>query len=210
MRMRRKKNLIPRMEQCDSVWIRRPADYRGVWLNNRPECQLHVEIGCGKGTFTVQTAAADTDVLLIGIERIQNVLLTAMERTCDLALSNLLFLDIDAGTLPDCFDTGEVSRIYLNFSDPWPSTRHEKRRLTSPTFLALYKQVLAPGGEIHMKTDNHDLFTYSLPQFELAGFTLNEVTEHLHEKKPVGVMTDYERKFHTQGVPICRCVAKLG
>ena len=208
MRMRRKKNLVPRIEQCGDLLVREPSALLGRWLEGRSEREVHLEIGCGKGKFTVETAASLPLTLVVAIEKMQNVLLTSMERTLAMGLSNILFVSADAGGLASMFAPGEVSRIYLNFSDPWPGRRHEKRRLTSPGFLALYRQIIAPGGEIHMKTDNRALFDYSVEQFPAAGYVLEQVTYDLHTERPVGVMTDYEEKFHEAGLPICRCVAR--
>ena len=130
----------------------------------------------------------------------------AMERARAMELRNVFFVDADAARLPDYFAPGEVDRIYLNFSDPWPSNRHAKRRLTHPDFLNKYAVVLKERGEIHFKTDNHDLFEWSLFQFPKAGFDLEQVTRNLHENGIQGIMTDYEAKFHALGQPICRCM----
>ena len=108
------------------------------------------------------------------------------------------------------FAPGEVDRIYINFCDPWPGARYAKRRLTHPGFLLRYREVLRAGGEIHFKTDNHDLFEWSLFQFPKAGFVLGQVTRDLHAGGPVGVMTDYEEKFYRLGTPINRCVGTMG
>ena len=210
MRMRKKKNLVPRMEQCGAIWIRNPAELQGKWLSGRSEQALHLEIGCGKGLFTVNTAEREPDALLVAIERYQNALVTAMERTMARELSNVLFLDEDAAQLTELFASREVSRIYLNFSDPWPSSRHAKRRLTSPGFLDLYTKILTSDGEIHFKTDNRDLFDYSIAQFPACGYVLEQVTFDLHSGGIQDVMTDYEQKFHEMGTSICRCVARLG
>ena len=207
--MRKKKNLAQRMEHCGDIWIKTPSDLRGTWLAGRETEALHLEIGCGKGKFTVETAESQPEALLIAIEREQNAMVIAMERALGLGLSNILFIDGDAEALPELFGPGEVSRIYLNFSDPWPGPRHAKRRLTSPQFLALYKQILAKGGEIHFKTDNRALFDYSIAQFPACGFSLEQVTKNLHNLDPQGIMTDYEQKFYEMGTPICRCVARL-
>jgi len=208
MRMRRKKNLDTRLEQCNGFWEKEPEKQKGRWLKNREETALHLEIGCGKGRFTRETAAENKTALLIAIEREQNVLCIAMERARDQGLTNLLFVDGDAAKLPELFEVGEVSRIYLNFSDPWPGRRHEKRRLSAPGFLERYQKILVPGGEIHMKTDNRPLFEYSIAQFLACGYELEQVTFDLHHAGPCGVMTDYEQKFYEQGTPICRCVAR--
>ena len=117
--------------------------------------------------------------------------------------------DGDAARLRDYFAPDEVDQMYINFCDPWPSNRHAKRRLTHGNFLRLYRQVLKMGGQIHFKTDNQDLFTFSVEELPLFGFELSEVTRDLHANGPVGVMTDYEAKFHEQGLPICRCVATM-
>ena len=207
MRMRRKKNLTTRLDSCSDIWIKHPEAQKGVWLTDAPQTELHLEIGCGKGSFTAQTALAHPNTRIIAIEREQNVLLLAMEKTKKLELSNILFIDGDARFLAEYFAPQEVSRIYLNFSDPWPGSRHAKRRLTAPGFLEIYQEILAEEGEIHIKTDNVPLFDYSLRTLEEAGFTLRERTRNLHEHGVQGVMTDYEAKFHNLGQPICRVVA---
>jgi len=206
--MRKKKNLALRMETCGDLWIKTPSDLRGNWRTDRPETALHLEIGCGKGKFTVETAAQTPDALLVAIEREPNAMVIAMERALGLELQNLRFIDGDARHLETLFAPGEVARIYINFPDPWPGPRHAKRRLTSPDFLAVYKKILTPGGEIHFKTDNRDLFNYSISQFPAHGFTLDKVTFDLHSQGMTGVMTNYEQKFHELGTPICRCVAR--
>lgn len=209
MRMRKKKNLAPRMERCEACWIRDPVEYKGRWRELMPECkQLHLELGCGKGGFTVKTAQANPDVLMIAVERVPDAMVIAMERACELGLTNVFFVDADAAKLPDYFEAGEVDQIYLNFSDPWPSNHHAKRRLTHPDFLNRYGIVLKDRGEIHFKTDNHDLFEWSLFQFPKSGFELEQVTRDLHANGVQGIMTDYEAKFHALGQPINRCVGK--
>jgi tRNA (guanine-N7-)-methyltransferase len=207
--MRKKPNLVPRMERCARVLL--PADragqLRGHWRDLMPQAAgLHVELGCGKGRFTVETARQDPDVLFIAIERVPDAMVIAMERAVEQELTNVFFLDDDAARLPQLFAPGEVDRIYINFCDPWPGQRHAKRRLTSEGFLSVYRQVLADGGEIHFKTDNKDLFEWSLFQFPKAGYQLSQVTRNLHGQGPCGVMTDYEEKFHQLGTPINRCV----
>ncbi len=207
MRMRKKKNLAPRMARCDDLLIREPEDYKGKWRTLMPDCrELRLELGCGKGGFTVKTAQAEPDVLLIAVERVPDAMVIAMERAEQAELRSVYFVDADAARLPEYFEPGEVDRIYLNFSDPWPSNRHAKRRLTHPDFLNKYAWVLKDRGEVHFKTDNHDLFEWSLFQFPKAGFDLEQVTRNLHENGVQGIMTDYEAKFHALGQPINRCV----
>ena len=206
-RLRKKKNLIPRQDACGDLLVRQPQSLRGKWLDGHPEQQLHIEIGCGRGGFTVQTAAANPDVLLVGIERVADAMIVGMERAVAENVTNLRFIDLDAITLAEVFAPGEVSRIYLNFSDPWKSPRHEKRRLTSPVFLQVYQKILASGGQIHMKTDNDRLFLYSRRILAECGFSLSEVTEDLHQHGTIPPLTDYEQKFIEQGLTINRLVA---
>ena len=207
MRMRKKRRLTSRIEICEHLLTGKPEELRGRWLNEFDFKELHVELGCGKGLFTAETAKNDPDVLLLGLEKIANVLIVALERAVQDEIQNVRFVNKLADYLTEFFAPGEISRIYINFCDPWPANRHKKRRLTGPLFLELYKRVLRPGGEIHFKTDDLPLFEFSLSDFERFGFTLSEVTYDLHENGPVGVMTDYEAKFHEQGMPIHRCVA---
>ena len=208
MRMRKKPNLIPRMERCAQILVREPAALRGKWLEAFPGHRaLHLELGCGKGRFTQGTAQAAPEVLLAAVERVPDAMVVAMERAFDSGVTNARFMDMDAAKLSEVFAPGEAERIYINFCDPWHKSRHADRRLTAPGFLQLYHQVLAPGGEIHFKTDNNPLFEFSLESFERMGYTLKEVTRDLHADGPWGVMTDYEEKFYAQGLPINRCVA---
>ena len=208
MRMRKKKNLIPRMDRCAPCHVRDGFALKGRWREAlMPGArEVHVELGCGKGRFTAGTAAEHPDVLFIAIEKVPDALVVAMERAMDLGLKNVFFVVGDAALLPDYFAPDEVDRVYINFCDPWPSNRHAKRRLTHRDFLNIYRQVLRTGGEIHCKTDNRPLFEFSLLEFPRAGYALSEVTRNLHENGPRGVMTDYEAKFFAQGLPIHRCV----
>ena len=208
MRMRKKKNLIPRMDRCAPCHVRDGFALKGRWREAlMPGArEVHVELGCGKGRFTAGTAAEHPDVLFIAIEKVPDALVVAMERAMDLGLKNVFFVVGDAALLPDYFAPDEVDRVYINFCDPWPSNRHAKRRLTHRDFLNIYRQVLRTGGEIHFKTDNRPLFEFSLLEFPRAGYALSEVTRNLHENGPQGVMTEYEAKFFAQGLPIHRCV----
>jgi len=210
MRMRKKPNLLPRMERCGHLLIdtsENPFDRRGHWRELMPNATaLHLELGCGKGRFTVETAAQNPDVLHIAVERVPDAMVIAMERANEQGLTNVFFVDDDARRLPELFAPDEVDRIYINFCDPWPGHRHSKRRLTAVGFLELYRAVLKDGGQIHFKTDNRDLYEWSLFQFPKAAFELSEVTRNLHEHGICGVMTDYEEKFHNMGTPINRCV----
>lgn len=197
------------MERCAHVKIDDPAVLKGEWMNSFPGyTQLWLEIGCGKGRFTVDTAAQNPDCLLVAIEKVPDAMIMGMERCCERELENVRFIDGDALALPILFEHNELDRIFLNFCDPWPKNRDAKHRLTSPGFLKIYEDILKPQGEIHFKTDNDALFEYSLEVFEQEGWELSEVTRNLHEHGTVGVMTDYEAKFHEQGVTINRLLAK--
>lgn len=211
MRMRKKPNLIPRMERCEAYQIKAPEEHRGHWRELLPEAKgLRLELGCGKGRFTAETAAQNPDILFIAVERVPDAMVIAMERSIGLGLKNVFFVDGDAVKLPEYFAPGEVDLIYINFCDPWPTNRHAKRRLTHPDFLLKYRQVLRDRGEIHFKTDNRALFEWSLFQFPRAGYDFLEVTRDLHADGICGVMTDYEEKFHNLGTKINRCVAAAG
>ena len=209
MRMRKKPNLVPRMEKASRVLEREPETRRGRWLELCPDCtRLYVELGCGKGGFTCAAAQAERDALLAAVERVPDAMVVAMERACEAELTNVRFLDADAARLPELFAPEEADRIYINFCDPWPKKKQFKRRLTAPAFLDLYRQILKPGGEIWFKTDNRDLFDWSEEQLREKGWELAQVTRDLHASGPVGIMTDYEKKFYGEGKPICRLVAK--
>lgn len=210
MRMRKKKNLLPRMERCAACLISDPYTRLGTWRDLFPGArELRLELGCGKGRFTVETAKAEPDVLFLAVEKVPDAMVTAMERTTAEGLTNVFFVSADADQLPYFFAPGEVDRIYINFCDPWPPKRQAKRRLTHGNFLTLYRRVLREGGQIHFKTDNVPLFDFSMEEIPQFGFSLSEVTRDLHAAGPVGVMTDYEEKFHAQGIPIQRLVATM-
>ena len=210
MRMRKKKNLVPRMERCAAYQIKDPIAQKGRWRELMPEArELRVELGCGKGRFTAGTAAAEPDVLFVAVEMVPDAMVVAMERCAAEGLRNVRFIDANANILPEFFSEGEVDRLYINFCDPWPTKRHAKRRLTHGNFLKLYRRVLKRGGQIHFKTDNAPLFAWSVEEIPQFGFTLSEVTDDLHANGVVGVMTDYEAKFHELGTPIHRLVATM-
>ena len=196
------------MERCAALLETAPETHRGRWLTDFPGfTALHVELGCGKGRFTAETAAALPDTLCLAVERVPDAMIIAMERAQAAGLPNVRFLDVDAARLPELFAPGEIDRLYINFCDPWPKSRDAKLRLTAPGFLRLYADALAEGGQIRFKTDNTPLFDWSIGQFEAEGWTLRDVTHDLHGAGPVGVMTDYEAKFFAEGLKINRLVA---
>ncbi len=206
MRMRKRNNLAPRMEACSAIWVRDGKTLRGAWRSLMPDArEIRLEVGCGKGKFTVETAAAEPDVLIIAVERVNEAMLLGMERALEMGLKNVYFLSLDAAELEEYFAPGEIDLLYLNFCDPWPRKKNAKRRLTFRSFLEKYKKILRDGGEIHFKTDNAALFEWSLGEFDACGLEIRNLTRDLHANGPVGIMTGYEEKFYQLGTPINRC-----
>ena len=206
MRMRKMKNLEPRMEKCADIRIAEPASLKGDWRSLKADAKaLWVEVGCGKGKFTAETAEANPDVLLIAVERCREAMVVAMEKAKSMGLTNVFFIDMDVALIEDIFAGSEIDRLFINFPDPWPRKKNAKRRLTHRGFLDKYCKVLREGGEIHYKTDNAPLFEFSLEEFAACGLQVNALTRNLHENGIVGIMTGYEEKFHSLGTPINRC-----
>ena len=191
--------------------IKEPENNKGNWQSVFPSTQpLHIEIGMGKGRFIMDMAAAHPDINYLGIERYSSVLLRGLQKRAQLELNNIYFMCIDAKNMADYFAPGEVDKIYLNFSDPWPKDRHAKRRLTSPDFMTVYDQILAADGTVEFKTDNKGLFDYSLEAIPEAGWTITAHTFDLHHDPVMcagNVMTEYEEKFSSMGNPICKLIA---
>ena len=189
-----------------------PEGMSGTWAevfgNNNP---VRIEIGMGKGTFITTLAATNPDINYVGIEKYSSVLIRALEKQEEAQLPNIIFIRMDAEEITDVFGEGEVDRIYLNFSDPWPKDRHARRRLTSSEFLARYDSFLAPSGHIEFKTDNQDLFTFSLEEIECSDvWHLDASTRDLHNDPVMSrgnIMTEYEEKFSGMGNPICKLIA---
>ena len=206
MRMRKMKNLVPRMEAASAYRIENPVEYKGNWRSLKADCAaLWVEVGCGKGKFTVETAEANPHVLLIAVERCREAMVVAMEKAKAMGLTNVFFIDMDVANIEEIFAAGEMDRLFINFPDPWPRKKNAKRRLTHRSFLDKYCRTVKEGGEIHFKTDNAPLFEYSLEEFAACGLQVNRLTRNLHKNGIVGIMTGYEEKFHALGTPINRC-----
>ena len=196
-----------------SYVIDNPAQFKGIFKseifkNNNP---LYIEIGMGKGQFITTLAKQNPNINYIGIERYTSVLLRAIQKVEEEEIPNLRFICFDAADILDIFACREVDKIYLNFSDPWPKDRHSKRRLTSSTFLNRYNTILALDGNIEFKTDNKDLFDFSVEEINNHPlWHLDGVTYDLHNDSTMNegnVMTEYEEKFSSQGNPICKLVA---
>lgn len=207
MRMRARNHLEERLASCKNITLENYDDAARTFVGSSP---LHIEIGCGKGGFITQTASLNPDVRYIAIEKVSNVIVLAMEKAAAANLSNLRFMRGNFQFLSESFPDKSVDRIYLNFSDPWPKKGYAKRRLTHGGFLEIYKRLLKDGGEICFKTDNRELFDFSLESFPENGFEVSCVTYDLHNSGFEGnVMTEYETRFSQMGVPICRLVAKI-
>lgn len=183
-----------------------PGKWADIFENNNP---IHVEIGMGKGQFIHTLAKLNPDINYVGVEKYSTVLLRAVQKMEQEELPNLVFLRMDAEDVDKVFGEGEVDKIYLNFSDPWPKDRHAKRRLPSGAFLARYDKFLKKDGRLEFKTDNRDLFDFAVEELEPAGWKADVITYDLHadEKLMEGnVMTEYEEKFSSMGNPICKYI----
>ena len=186
---------------------------KGKWSeffgNTNP---IHIEIGMGKGQFIMELARRNPDINYLGIEKYSSVLVRAIEkREQEEDMTNLYFIRMDAEYIENVFAENEVANIYLNFSDPWPKARHAKRRLTSTEFLERYEKILAQGGRVEFKTDNTELFNFSLEQVKEAGWYLEKYTYDLHHQEEMNagnIMTEYEEKFSLKGNPINKLIAR--
>lgn len=180
---------------------------RDIFKNNNP---LYIEIGMGKGQFITTLARNNPDINYIGIERYSSVCLRAVQKVENEEIPNLRFICFDAAEITDIFNKNEIDQIYLNFSDPWPKDRHAKRRLTSSTFLDRYDVILVPDGKIEFKTDNRDLFDFSIEEINNHPlWHIDAVSYDLHHDETMNignVMTEYEEKFSSQGNPICKVI----
>ena len=209
MRVRNRKGATELLEAHPQYVILNPADAKGSWQeifgNDHP---IHVEVGSGKGAFVSGMAKANPEINYIGIDIQKSVLSYALDKVLATDVPNIKLLWVDGSDLTDYFEEGEIDRLYLNFSDPWPKKRHEKRRLTYQSFLATYQQILPENGEIHFKTDNRGLFDYSLVSLSQYGMTLKGVWLDLHASDfEDNVLTEYEQKFANKGQVIYRVEA---
>lgn len=180
----------------------RAGTWGEIFGNEQP---IRIEIGMGKGRFIMDLARQNPQINYVGIEKYSSVLLRAIEKQREEELPNVRFIRMDAENITNVFGEGEVDRIYLNFSDPWPKDRHAKRRLTSREFLARYNVILKKDGVVEFKTDNRDLFAFSLEEIKEAGWNLDACTFDLHHDEKLmegNVMTEYEERFSAMGNPI--------
>ena len=189
-------------------YIDNPSIYKGKWNklfnNNNP---IYIELGMGKGDFIINNALKYPDINFIGIEKYDSVIVRAIQKSNELELNNLKLLRLDVININDVFDK-EIDKIYLNFSDPWPKERHAKRRLTSNIFLDKYSKIFKNDYIIEMKTDNIDLFDYSIESLSNYGYDILYLTNDLHNENIDNIETEYEHKFSSNGVKINKFVAK--
>ncbi|MEH7400265.1 MULTISPECIES: tRNA (guanosine(46)-N7)-methyltransferase TrmB [Bacillaceae] len=209
MRLRHKPGAADQVKENAHYVIPNPSEQKGKWQevfqNDQP---IHIEVGTGRGRFMVGMAKANPHINYIGIEKYTSVISDALDKLIEAEVPNLKLLNVDAQKLTDFFEDGEIDRVYLNFSDPWPKVRHEKRRLTYKTFLNMYQQILKNDGEIHFKTDNQDLFEFSIMSMANYGMTMHFLSLDLHKSDFEGnIMTEYEEKFSSKGNRIYRVEA---
>lgn len=210
MRLRHVKNAFEDLANDTKYFVLNPKDYHGKWAlevfkNNNP---IHIEIGCGKGQFMMGLAKHFPDINFIAIEKYDSVLVRCLEKVSQDDIPNLKLVLLDALMLKEVFDKGEVEEIYLNFSDPWPKTRHAKRRLTSYIYLDIYRNILASDGAIIQKTDNRSLFESSLESLSQNDWYLTNISLDLHKTDLFNITTEYEDKWSPKG-PIYRLEAKM-
>lgn len=199
------------MVRDSSFTVDQPEQHRGAWASflgsQKP---LYIEIGTGKGQFLLAMAQKHPEMNFIGIEKYSSVLIRALDKAREQQPENVRFIRMDAEYIEEVFGEREVDKIFLNFSDPWPKDRHAKRRLTSPNFLNKYNIILKEQGTIEFKTDNRDLFLFSLESIRDTGWILDAATWDLHRDAAMNagnIMTEYEKKFSGLGHPICKCIA---
>lgn len=210
MRLRHVKNAFEDLANDTKYFVLNPKDYHGKWAlevfkNNNP---IHIEIGCGKGQFMMGLAKHFPDINFIAIEKYDSVLVRCLEKVSQDDIPNLKLVLLDALMLKEVFDKGEVEEIYLNFSDPWPKTRHAKRRLTSYIYLDIYRNILASDGAIIQKTDNSSLFESSLESLSQNDWYLTNISLDLHKTDLFNITTEYEDKWSPKG-PIYRLEARM-
>lgn len=195
-----------------SNYVPEPGLFKERWssyFGNFNEIQL--EIGAGKGEFIITLAQKNPGINYIAVERCHTIVLKLLRKIPEEGLRNLAVTSIDADFLEEFLREGEVGKLYLNFSDPWPKGRHAKRRLTSPKYLRLYEKILKDGATIELKTDNRKFFDYSLEQFEDSAFELVTITNDLYNSDLLegNIPTEYETRFHNLGTPINKLIARL-
>lgn len=211
MRLRRVKGTVEKLNQFDGYVIENPKENKGSWSklfgNDNP---IYIELGCGKGNFITKNAEINKDINYIAMEKEAEVIIKAVRKADNLELDNILFCHCNVNDLEEIFTKGEISRIFINFCDPWHKKRHYKRRLTYRGYIEKYRRVTSDDAWLHFKTDNRPLFEFSLNEFVDMDMKIKNISLNLHgEENPWNIMTEYEEKFHSKGMPIYRCEVKL-
>lgn len=210
MRLRRKP-LAKKMVQEHPLVVSEPERIKGYWKNLfRNSSPVYVELGTGKGQYLARSCQNHPNINWIGVEKIEEVLLQACQKAEEIHCANLRFIWMDIQQLNQVFAAKEVDRILLHFSDPWPKKRHAKRRLTHRNFLKSYQQILKPEGELRLKTDNEPLFRFTQEELMHCGYHVIESSSDLHHSSfaKSNVMTEYEEKFSSLGMPIYYLAAR--
>ncbi|NLL70091.1 MAG: tRNA (guanosine(46)-N7)-methyltransferase TrmB [Epulopiscium sp.] len=209
MRVRKIPGAIDKIQQHPQV-ITQPQKYWGCWKQHFENKPIHLEIGMGRGQFLIEMARQNPHIHYIGIEKYDSILIGALDKLEGCTIPNLSLLNVNGEHILEIFHKSEIQQIYLNFSDPWPKQRHQKRRLTHRNFLEKYAFVLEAEGNVHVKTDNEAFFLFSLEEFEHCDWTLKNINYDLHNSSfaSTNVMTEYEQRFLNQGKPIYRLEAK--
>ena len=215
MRIRRKKNTPAKLLEFDNFVITENLgeNYKNNWrkiFSDDLSRELYVELGTGKGDFITALAEKYPDKNFLGLEVEREVILKAARKISEKNLANVRLALFDINNIAEIFADNEIDRLYINFCDPWPKKRHSKRRLTHERFLLMYKKILKSGGEIHFKTDNKNLFEFSLEQFQNLNLNVRDITFDLHADEPAeNIRTEYENKFSSLGTKINRCVVTV-
>ena len=203
MRMRRKKNLEPRLERQSAITVQEPEALRGAWRSLCPDAErVCLELGCGKGQFITELARRNPRNFYIAVEREKGAVVMAMEKVAAAELKNVRFIVGDVQGIDAWFGPDEIDDMYINFCDPWTKRHREKRRLTHRDFIARYRGIVKKGGKLCFKTDNVELFEFSVLELPEAGMKLDFVTRDLHSEAIDNIMTEYESRFTAQGMKI--------
>jgi tRNA (guanine-N7-)-methyltransferase len=209
MRVKKRKGAAELIASRPDLVYTERADWKTVFGNAHP---IHVEVGCGKGDFIIGMAAKHPEINYIAVDLQETVISFALDKVVDSGLTNVKLIYGNGRALNEYFGEHELGLIYLNFSDPWPKTRHEKRRLTYKDFLKTYEEALVLNGQVHFKTDNRGLFEYSLASMSQYGMIFKQVWLDLHKDESFAeqnVLTEYERKWSDKGYPIYRMEAQF-
>ncbi|WP_054636394.1 tRNA (guanosine(46)-N7)-methyltransferase TrmB [Thalassobacillus sp. C254] len=210
MRLRNKPWAMEYLQSHPEYVITNPEDIQSWKQHFGTDHPLHVEVGTGKGKFLKDMSEKYPNINFIGVEKYESVLVSGVEKAVESKPTNLAFIHADVNNLFDYFKENEIDQLYINFTDPWPKARHEKRRLTYKGFLSKYKKVLKNNGEIHFKTDNQGLFEYSIESMSSFGMILKNVSLDLHKSSwDDNVMTEYEEKFSKKNYRIYRLEAQF-